>query len=437
MIDMYNQRHPLPFFAAASLAAALLVIAAFWVAIVLLRPVPPRTVVMVTGPEGSAYYELGKLYRQHLSRQGIDLQLVTTAGSLENLSLLHDSKSKAKAGFLQGGVTSRKEAPGLESLGTVSYEPLWFFCRGVALTRQLDNLRGKKISIGPEGGGTRALVLELFARNGIDRNFAELLPLTPQDAGEKLLRHQIDAALMVTSWDSPVVQRLLADKDIELASFPRTDAYVALYPFLSKLTLPEGVGNLAGNRPPHDVTLLAPKASLVVRSDLHPAIQYLLLDAAEQIHSRPGIFQKAGQFPAAESIDLPLSDEARQFYKSGRPFLQRHLPFWLAVMIDRLLILIIPVVGLIFPMLRLVPRLYGYQLRRRIFKLHLELWSLEHDLESRDAGQEIGDLTARLDRLEEKANRLRVPLFYSNLMYTWRIHLALIHQRIKKHAAGA
>ena len=173
---------------------------------------------------------------------------------------------------------------------------------------------------------------------------------------------------MLTSWDSPVVRRLLADKNIELASFPRTDAYVALYPFLNKLTVPEGVGDLARNRPPRNVVLFAPKASLVVRRDLHPAIKYLLLDAADQIHSGPGIFQKPGQFPALESIDLPLSEEAREFYKSGRPFLQRHLPFWLAVLIGRLLILIIPAIGLLYPLLRLVPAVYGYQLRRRILR---------------------------------------------------------------------
>ena len=169
-----------------------------------------------------------------------------------------------------------------------------------------------------------------------------------------------------------------------------------------------------------------------MRKDLHPAIQYLLLDAADQIHSGPGIFQKAGQFPAPESIDLPLSEEARQFYKSGRPFLQRHLPFWLAVLIDRLLILIIPAIGLLYPLLRLMPAVYGYQLRRKIFRLHKELWSLEQELGSRAAGQNINDLVSRIDGLEDKANRLRVPLFYSNMIYTWRIHIALIREQIKR-----
>ena len=231
------------------MAALAIIVAGLWVAIVALRPLPPRTLIMVTGPEGGAYYEFGKRYRELLARERIDLRLLPTAGSLENLSRLRDSQSKAEVGFLQGGITSEKESPDLESLGTVSYEPLWFFCRSVFLGKmkglhRMDSLRGRKISIGPEGSGTRALALVLLERNGIDRRFAELLPLTPQVAGEKLLRNEIDAALMVASWDSPVVQRLLADKNIDLATFPRADAYVALYPYLSKVTVPEGVGEI-------------------------------------------------------------------------------------------------------------------------------------------------------------------------------------------------
>ena len=416
----------------AVLAVAVLIVAVLWYVIAALRPIPPRTVTMATGPEGGAYYEVGKLYRELLAHQGIELQLLPTTGSVENLARLRDPRSNVQVSFLQSGTTRVKESPGLESLGTVFYEPLWFFYRTEYRAKGIQGLRGKKISIGPEGSGTRLIALKLLALNGIDQSFAQLLSLMPQQAGEKLLRNEIDAAFMLTSWDSPVVQRLIASKNVELASFPRTDAYIALYPFLNKLTVPAGVGDLAKNRPPTDVILFAPKASLVVRQDLHPAIQYLLLDAAEKIHSVPGIFQKAGQFPAAESIDLPLSDEARKFYKSGQPFLQRHLPFWLAVMVDRLLVLLIPLVGVIYPLVRFAPALYGMQMQRRIFRLYGELRFLERDLESYGAGQNIGDLSSRLDRLEEKANRLRVPVFYSNMLYTLRMGISLVRERMKR-----
>ncbi|HXY53652.1 MAG TPA: TAXI family TRAP transporter solute-binding subunit [Nitrospirota bacterium] len=422
------------------IAGLLIIVALLWVAIAALRPLPPRSVIMATGPEGGGFYEMGKRYQELLARDGIKLQLLSTGGAVENLARLRDPKSRVEVGLLQGGITNERESPDLESLGTVFYEPLWFFYRGAIRGRNLDVkfmqgkglefLKGRRISIGPEGSGTRAIALELLTRNGIDKSFAQLLSLPHREAGEKLLRGKIDAAFMMTSWDSPIVRRLISDERIDLVSFPRTDAYVALYPFLNKLTVPAGVGDLAKNLPPKDVILFAPKASLVVRKDLHPAIQYLLLDAAQQIHSGPGIFQKAGQFPAAESIDLPLSDNARQFYRSGRPFLQRHLPFWMAVMIDRLIILLIPLIGVFYPLLRFMPGLYAMEIRWRINRLYGELRSLEKDLENRAAGRNIGDLSEWLDRLEEKASRLRVPLFYANQVYTLRMHIRLVRERL-------
>ena len=293
----------------------------FGASVYIVETLPPRTIVMATGAEGGANYELGIRYREILAQSGVKLQLLPTAGGLENLARLRDPQSGVSVGFIQGGTTNKKESPDLVSLGTVFYEPLWLFYRS-EIGEGMQALRGRRISIGPEGSGRRALALELVKRIKLDSIIGELLGFTPQVAGEKLIAGDIDVAFIVTAWDSPVVQRLITAKGIELASFPRADAYVALYPFLNKLVLPAGVGDLATNRPPADVVLLAPKASLAVRADLHPAIQHLLLNAAIQIHSQPEIFQKAGQFPAAESIDLPLSEEAQRFYKTGRPFLQ-------------------------------------------------------------------------------------------------------------------
>ena len=419
-------------------AAAFAVSVLFWAAIVILHPLPPRIVTMATGPEGSAYHEAGKRYRELLARRGIELRLLPTMGSMENLSRLRDPGSNVEVGFLQSGSTSRQESPDLESLGTIFYEPLWFFYRGAIRTRSLQGLRhkgmemlqGKKISIGPEGSSTREFTLKLLALNGIDQRFAELLPLVPQEAGERLVRGEIDAAFMLTSWDAPAVQRLLTAQGIELANFTRADAYIARYPYLSKVVLPEGTADLAENRPPSSVSLFASKASLVVRKDLHPALQHLLLDAAEQIHSGPGIFQKAGQFPAPEAIDLPLSDEARQFYKSGKPFFQRHLPFWLAVLMERLLVLLIPLVGVIYPLVRVLPTLYDNAMRQRIYRLYGELRFLEKELGSRGAGTDSSDLRERLDRLEETANRLQVPTTYGSMVYTLRDHIVLVRGRL-------
>jgi hypothetical protein len=308
----------------------------------------------------------------------------------------------------------------------VFYEPLWFFNRGKLDGRGLEALRGKRISIGAEGSGTRALVLLLLARQRLDRTYAEFRALGHQDAAEALVRGDIDAAFMLASWDSPAVRRLLTEDGIDLVSFPRADAYVALFPFLSKVTLPAGTGDLATNRPPTSVTLFAPKASLAVRRDLHPAIQSLLLDAAEQVHSGPGIFQQPRQFPALEAVDLPLSDEARQYYRSGRPFLQRHLPFWLAVAIGRALVILIPLVGVMYPLFWITPTIYAWNARRRVVRMYRDLKDLERDAPSPAA------LRKGLEQLEEKACHLHVPLSYSDSLYTLRQHIAVVRERIQR-----
>jgi TRAP transporter TAXI family solute receptor len=408
------------------LVVAGLVIAVIWYATSALSPLPPRTVTMATGPDGGAYQEVGKRYQEILARHGITLNLVPTAGALENLALLRDQGSSVGIGLLQGGITTAKESPDLESLGTVFYEPLWFFHRGGVEGTNFEALRGRKVSIGPEGSGTRALVLLLLARQRMDRSFAQLLGLSHQDAAEALARGEIDAALMLAAWDSPAVRRLLTEDGVSLVSFPRADAYVALFPFLSKITLPAGAGDLAKNRPPANVTLFAPKASIVVRRTLHPAIQSLLLDAAEQVHGGPGIFHQARQFPGAEAVDLPLSDESRQYFRSGRPFLQRHLPFWLAVALGRLLVFLIPLAGVLYPVFWLMPTLYAWSVHRRINRMYRDLKDLEKDALSPEACVE------HLDRLDEKARQLHVPLSYSEPLYTLRQHIALVRERLRQ-----
>jgi TRAP transporter TAXI family solute receptor len=397
--------------------------------VVLVWTLPPRTIMMATGAEGGAYHEIGKQYRDILARAGVELRLVSTGGATENLALLRDKR--VSVGLVQGGIAGEQDASQLESLGTVFYEPLWLFHRSELRGLGLDVLRGRKVSVGPEGSGTRTLSLELLRRIGIDRQVGELLALTPQAAGDKLIAGEIDTALMLISWDSPVIRRLLADERVELASFPFADAYVAFYPFLSKVVVPAGVGDLAKGRPPSDVTLVAPKASLIVRKDLHSAIQYLLLNTAVQVHSGAGIFQRAGQFPAAEAIDLPLSGEALQFYKSGRPFLQNYLPFWAASLAGRLLILLIPIIGILYPLMRFLPALYGWAMRSKISRLYGELRLMEAEMETRGAGRDTGDMLARLDRLEQRANHLRVSLGYANMLYMLRAHIALVRERLK------
>lgn len=390
---------------------------------------PPRTVVMATGPEGGANYELGIRYREILAKAGVKLQLSPTTGGMENLTRLHDPRSGIDVAFVQGGTTSKKESQDLESLGTIFYEPLWLFFRS-EIGNNLQALRGRRVSIGPEGSAGRVLALDLAKRTKIDTIVGELLDLPPVVAAEKLISGEIDAAFIVTGWDSPVVQRLIKAEGIELGSFQRADAFVALYPFLNRLVLPAGIVDLLANRPPADIVLLAPKASLTVRADLHPAVQHLLLTAATQIHSQPGIFQKAGQFPAAESIDLPLSDEAQRFYKSGRPFLEEHLPFWVATLVERLLVVFLPIAVLIYPVFKFLPQIYDWLMQSKIMRLYNEMRSIESEINAQGPGSDITTLSIKLDHLDERANALRLPNNYASMLYTLRSHLNLVRARL-------
>jgi TRAP transporter TAXI family solute receptor len=401
------------------------------VAALLPGTMPPGMVVMATGPEGGAYQEIGKRYRTTLKRSGEDLRLVATAGSIENLALLRDPSSGVDAALMQSGTIRGGQEPDLESLGTLFYEPLWIFHRSDLGGLTLESVRGRKVSIGPTGSGVSALSLDLLKRNGLDQQVGELLALEPQVAADKLLAGEIDMAFIIASWDAPVVQRLIADERVSLTNITRADAYVALYPFLRKVMVPAGVGDLAKHLPPSTVTLLAPTASLVVRKALHPAIQYLLLNTAVQIHSGGGIFQRAGYFPIAEGIDVPLSDVATQFYKSGQPFLQNTLPFWVASLVGRLLILLIPIVGVIYPMMRLLPAMYNWLMRSRISRLYNALKLLADEIEANGPAGDNHDLATRLNKLEKEANDLKVPIAYVTMIYLLREQIAVVRDRLK------
>jgi hypothetical protein len=262
---------------------------------------------------------------------------------------------------------------------------------------------------------------------------AQLLDLHTGAAADALLRGEIDLMFAVTAFDAPIVQRLLKSPEVNTVSFARADAHVALRPSLTKLVLPEGVADLRANRPPKDVTLVATKTSLAVRETLHPAAQYLLLQAAAEVHSRPALFQRAGQFPAPEPIDFPLSQTASNYYKSGSPLLQRLLPFWVATLVTELLTLLIPLAALAYPLVRLAPGVYGWGMRRRVFRLYGELKFLETQLDARGEADSVDDLRAALEQLETRANRMHTPTMFAHMVYTLRVHIALVRDRLAQH----
>jgi len=412
-----------------SVGLTLFIGALIWIIFAVFSPTPPRSVSMAVDPEGSFGAAVAKRYRELLARDGIKLKLVPSKGAVESVAWMKDPNSGVSIAIVPSGITNEQKSPELVSLGTLFYEPLWGFSRGRTIRNHQD-LGGLRISIGPEGSASHALAEEFLARVGIiDQKSATLLSLPAAESVTQLQNGQIDAVALLDAWETPIVRELLAAKDVNLDSVPRADAFVALYPFLNKLTLPAGVADMKENRPPNDVVLLATRASLVVRRDLHPAIQYRLLEAASQVHSPSGLFHAAGQFPAPETIELPLGSHARQFYKTGPPFLQRHLPFWLAVLAQQLMVLLIPIVGLLYPLLRFSPAGYAWLQNRRVYRLYSELILLEAEMASAAHPKTSADFTTRLDELDQRASRVSLPISYRPVLFALRMHIGVVRAR--------
>ena len=407
----------------------------FVVAYQFVQPAPPKRIVITTGGESGAYYQFAQRYAAILARDGITLEVKASAGSLENLDRL--KADQAQVGFVQGGVVPPKEDPdaeddsGLLSLGSLFYEPVWVFYRGERDLTRLTELRGKRIAIGQEGSGVRQLAQQLLAANEIEAG-DHLVPLSGLSAAEELQQGRIDAAFIIASESAPVVQVLLRSPGIRLMSFAQSGAYQRRFPFLTKLTFPQGVADLVRDFPPNDIKVLAPTANLIVRDDLHPALQSLLLQAASEVHGKSGFFQDQGEFPSYKDQMLPLSPDAARYFKSGPSFLQRYLPFWLAVLVDRLIVLLLPVVALLIPLLKVAPAIYTWRVRSKVFRCYGELKFLEDDLKNHFDRARLAEYRSRLDALEDEAVQLHVPLGFTDLVYTLREHVNLVRGILDK-----
>jgi len=407
----------------------------FVVAYQFVEPAPPKRITITTGSESGAYYRFAQRYATVLARNGIKLEVKTSAGSLQNLERLKNHE--AELAFVQGGVVAPKDdhdlpnESGLLSLGSVFYEPVWVFYRGDKRLDRLADLRGKRVAIGQEGSGLRQLAQQLLAANEITDK-TNLLELTGLKAAEELQQRRIDAAFIIAAETAEVVQVLVRSPGVKVMSFAQAGAYQRRFPFLTKLTFPQGVADLVRNYPPEDIKLLAPTANLIVRDDLHPALQSLLLQAASEVHGQSGFFQDVGEFPAYKDRMLPLSPEAVRYFKSGAPFLQRYLPFWLAVLIDRLIVLLIPVIALLIPLMRIAPAIYNWRVRSKVFRNYGELKFLEDDLSHRFDPAKVAEYRSRLDALDHDASQISVPLAFTDLVYTLREHVNLVRHILDK-----
>ena len=400
------------------------------------HPLLPRKLAMATGAAGGGYFEFGERYKPLLAQQGVDLTVLQTAGSIENLAMLRSPDSGVSVALVQNGLTDPQRSPGLVSLGTVAYVPLWIFYRGPQASRdQLEQLRGMRVSIGPNGSGTRQLALELLARNGIDDSNTKLLAFAPSEAAEQLIGGNIEAAVILAGPEAAAVRQLLVSPDVKLLSLGRADTYVALYPFLTTVVLPAGFADLLHDQPPSNVRMIAIKMSLIVRRDLQSAAQYLLLEAATQIHSQAGVFQKAGEFPAAEGTDLPLSSDAQQFFKTGVPFLRRLFPLWFLVLLEQLAVTLLPLAAVGYPLLQALIKIYDWEVRRRISMLYGELKLLELSLEDHSTDKHTA--MSELARLEHSVTHLLVPRSFAPLQYALRQDISLVRERLGQFTAQA
>ena len=426
--DMENASVSMRELAFVILVAVVVVGAAFMIAYRFVRPAPPNHFVISTGDESGAYHLFAKRYKELLAHEKINVELRTSSGSVENLNRLSDPEAGYDVALIQSGIaTINEDAPPARSLGALYYEPLWVFYRSPVELTRLTQLAGKRIAAGPEGSGTRVLAINMLKATGADKPPLKLLPLGGMAAAEALLEEKIDSALFVAAPDAPIVQRLLKAPGVRLMNMAHADALAQRYGYLSAVTLLRGTVDLAADIPPANVKMVAVTAHLVARDDFHPALVSVLLQAASKVHNGPGVFHKAGEFPAARAGDFPVSEDAVRYYKSGPPFLQRYMPFWVANLIERLLVLLVPLIAVLIPMMRIMPALYDWRIKRRIFRWYRELKEFELSVNKAD---DPARLLARLDEIEKGVAQTKVPLTYWDYIYTLRGHIDLVRAHL-------
>lgn len=411
--------------------AVLLTVLGFVFAFQFVDPAPPDSVKIATGGRDGAYFHFATRYGPLFEKQRVHLEAVETKGSVENLALLRDASNDIDLAFVQGGVGKAAESDEeLVALGSVYFEPLWVFHRIPKVPTQLRDLRGTRIALSGSGSGTRAVAVQLLKENGVTESNSTFSPLGGTEAAQALANGDVDAVFLVASPASSTVRALLETEGVSVMSFERADAYTRIHPFLSSIILPQGTIDLAKDIPREDIQLLAPTATLVATPRLHPAIIDLVLQAATEVHGRGGVFETFGQFPSPEFIDFPLSDEAKRYYKSGPPFLQRFMPFWAATLVDRMLVMLLPIVALLFPLMRLMPPIYRWRMRARVYRWYKELLATDPTTVGSTGGASVPDRLAELSRIEEEVAKVNVPVSFADQLYHLRLHIDLVRERL-------
>ena len=416
--------------AAGTWGLAIVILAlSFIVAYQFVGPAPPKRIVLATGEDGGAYQHYGELFAAYLAREGIRIELRATAGSVENLALL-DGDEGVDLGFVQGGLAEIAPTENVMAVGSLYLEPLWLFLRSGIDIEDIADFAGKRIAIGAEGSGTRAAVLILLDAHGVNSQTSEFVEVSPDELVHAFSTGDIDAAFMIGAPESEHIVSLISANGVKLHSLKSADAYVRRYPYLLKVSLPQGVLDLQANRPEADMSTVALTAMLAAKNDLHPALIDLLLIAATDIHGKHSLLADAGQFPTPLYTDLPLSEDAERYFKYGPPFLMRYLPFWAATLVDRLWIMLLPLIGLAIPLMKLMPPAYRWRIRKRLLRLYGELELVDPLVNSLQDDEDLADRLRILEQLDNGPVIKSIPKAYKDDVYKLRRDIDLVRRRL-------
>ncbi|HVE08906.1 MAG TPA: TAXI family TRAP transporter solute-binding subunit [Paraburkholderia sp.] len=413
-------------------AGVVLVFAALaWVTFLVIEPALNSRIVITTGADQGIYRGFADHYAPLLKRQGVTLEIHSSSGSVENYRRLTDPNSPYEVGFIQSGTTSPKDTDNLQTIAAVSYEPIWVFYRAEHTIDQLSQLRGKRIAIGVPGSGLLHVSRVLLAYSGVTRDNAQLVEMDANDAYHALEDRQIDAAFFIGRPDAPMQQTLL-NSDLKLMSFAQADALVQKFPSLSKIVYPRGSTSIVKDLPHTDVTLLAATALLVAKDSLHPALIYVLLAAAKAVHGGEDYFTPLGAFPNLKTAEFPLSDESERYLKSGPPFLQRYLPFWLASFVERRLLILVPFLALLVALLQALPRMLEARIKKRLIVWYRELKSLEDEIwqTPRPSAAQLAQWSEEIDTIDAHANQIPMPQRYFQDVYALKQAIGVVRERI-------
>jgi TRAP-type uncharacterized transport system substrate-binding protein len=410
------------------LAGLVILFAVFW----FFHSAPPHTIIITSGAPGSSFQANAEKYRVILARQGVKLKILPSQGSLENLQRLDDAKFHVDVGFVQGGITNIPGGNKLVSLGSISYEPLLVFYRSVAPINLLSGFSGKRVAIGSAGSGTRSLALQLLGFNGITPGGATaLLDLDGNDAANALLAGSVDAVFLMGDTTSTAVMRQLeTTPGIQLFDFTQADGYTRRISYVNKLVFPQGSIDFGRNIPAHDVNLIGPTVELLARPDLHPALSDMLIEAAQETNGAPGLFQRRGEFPAPLLHDFPISDDAIRYYKSGKRFFYSFLPFGLASLVSRIVVVFVPLIVLLIPALRIIPAAFKWRMQMRINRWYRELLALERSLPGEGTPANREKLMAQLGRIENEVNKMKVPTSFAGQFYDLRGNIQFVRHSL-------